>query len=118
MEVRESFLLTGDEFNITPLLQWSLPENNEKSLGTVDSRTSIFKDAQTPQELLWSLSRVASTHPHHRREAVQEGAARLVQLLDDEGWESTTTGCCGAPPKRNSGVAQPTRSSPQRCSAP
>ncbi|MBX8463675.1 hypothetical protein [Deinococcus sp. RIT780] len=86
-EVRESFLLTGDEFNITPLLQWSLPENNQKSLGTVDSRTSVFKDAKTPQELLWSLSRVASTHPRHRREAVQEGAARLVQLLDDEGWE-------------------------------
>ncbi|WP_458593532.1 hypothetical protein [Deinococcus sp. PEB2-67] len=87
IKVRESFLLSGDKFDITPLIQWSLPENNLKSLGTVDSRTSVLGDAQTPQELVWSLSRIASVHPHHRREAVQEGAARLVQLLDDTGWE-------------------------------
>ncbi len=86
-KVRESFLLSGDKFDITPLLQWSLPEHNQKSLGTVDSRTSLFGETRTPQDLVWSLSRIASVHPHHRREAVQEGAARLVTLLSDTGWE-------------------------------
>lgn len=86
-KVRESLLLSGDKFDITPLTQWSLPEDNQKSLGTIDSRTSVLGDAQTPQELVWSLSRIASVHPQRRREAVQEGAARLVQLLDDAGWE-------------------------------
>lgn len=87
VKVRESLLLSGDKFDITSLIQWSLPENNQKSLGTVDARTSVFEQVQTPQELIWSLSRIASVDPHHRREAVQEGAARLVQLLDDSGWE-------------------------------
>lgn len=86
-KVRESILLSGDKFDITLLLQWSLPENNQKSLDTIDPRTSIFRQARTPQELIWSLSRIASVHPHHRREAVREGAARLVALLDDTGWE-------------------------------
>lgn len=85
-KVRESILLSGDKFDIAPLLVWSLPEINLKSLGTVDSRTS-FDNVQTPQELMWSLSRIVSLHPHHRREAVQEGAARLVYLLNDAGWE-------------------------------
>ena len=52
-----------------------------------DSRTSLFGDAVTGQDLAWSLSRVVSTHPQRRREAVQEGADRLVRLLDDAGWE-------------------------------
>lgn len=87
-EVRESLLLTGDRFEVSSLLTWSLPEREDiKSLGTFDSRTSLFADAATPQELVWSLSRIVSTHPQHRREAVQEGAARLVCLLDDAGWE-------------------------------
>lgn len=85
--MRESILLSGDKFDIAALLQWSLPENNQKSLGTIDSRTSLFVQAQTPQDLVWSLSRIASVHPHHRREAVQEGAVRLVALLNDAGWE-------------------------------
>ncbi|MFC3832844.1 MULTISPECIES: hypothetical protein [Deinococcus] len=86
-EVRESLLLSGDKFDIAPLLRWSLPEEEKKSLGTEDSRTSLFADATTPQELVWSLSRIVSTHPQHRREAVQEGAAALVEVLRDEGWE-------------------------------
>jgi hypothetical protein len=36
---------------------------------------------------VWSLSRIVSVHPQGRREAVQEGAARLVTLLHDPGWE-------------------------------
>lgn len=87
LKVRESFLLTGDKFEITPLISWSLPEKEQKSLGTVDARTSLFSDATTPQELVWSLSRIVSTHPQHRREAVQEGAVELVKLLRDDGWE-------------------------------
>ncbi|WP_295815551.1 hypothetical protein [uncultured Deinococcus sp.] len=86
-EVRESLLLSGDKFDITPLVRWSLPEEEKKSLGTVDSRTSLFANATTPQELVWSLSRIVSIHPQHRREAVQEGAAALVKVLRDEGWE-------------------------------
>ncbi|MBB5378600.1 hypothetical protein HNQ07_004107 [Deinococcus metalli] len=86
-KVRESFLLTGDKFNITLLLRWSLPEKEKKSLGTEDSRTSLFSDVTTPHELIWSLSRIVSTHPQRRREAVQEGATRLTHLLDDSGWE-------------------------------
>ena len=87
-KVRESRLLTGDQFDITPLLEWSLPKKeSSKSLGTIDSRTSLFGDATTPHELVWSLSRIVSVHPQGRREAVQEGAARLVALLNDPGWE-------------------------------
>lgn len=87
-KVRESLTLTGNQFDITSLLEWSLPKKeNSKSLDTEDSRTSIFQDAATPQELVWSLSRIVSTHPQGRREAVQEGATRLVRLLGDAGWE-------------------------------
>jgi hypothetical protein len=87
-KVRESRSLTGNQFDITPLVNWSLPKKeNSKLLGTVDSRTSVFEDALTPQDLVWSLSRIVSTHPQGRREAVQEGAARLVSLLHDPGWE-------------------------------
>jgi len=87
-KVRESRLLTGDQFDITSLLNWSLPKKeSSKLLGIKDSRTSLFADATTPQELVWSLSRIVSIHPQARREAVQEGAARLVQLLADPGWE-------------------------------
>ncbi|MPY68250.1 hypothetical protein F8S09_16460 [Deinococcus sp. SDU3-2] len=87
-EVRESILLTGDKFEISPLLMWSLPEKEtSNSLGTSDSRTSLFAEACTPQELIWSLSRIVSIHPHYRREAVQEGATHLTRLLHDAGWE-------------------------------
>ena len=86
-KVRESLLLSGDKFDISYLIQWSLPVSEHKSMGTVDSRTSVFAEVETPQDLIWSLSRITSTHPHHRREAVQEGAARLVGLLNDTGWE-------------------------------
>ena len=86
-KVRESLLLTGDRFDIGCLIHWSLPEKEEKSLATVDARTSLFAGAVTPQELVWSLSRIVSMHPQHRREAVQEGAAALVRLLRDDGWE-------------------------------
>lgn len=87
-KVRESRLLSGDQFEITSLLIWSLPKREHSNfLGTEDSRTSLFTDAATPQDLIWSLSRIVSTHPQGRREAVQEGAARLVRLLDDPGWE-------------------------------
>ena len=87
-EVRDSRLLTGDQFDSTLLLEWSLPKKeNSKLLGIIDSRTSLFSDAATPQDLVWSLSRIVSVHPQGRREAVQEGAVRLVTLLNDPGWE-------------------------------
>lgn len=86
-KVRESLSLSGNMFEITPLIQWSLPVEDRKIPGTVDSRTSLFENVATPRDLVWSLSRIVSTHPQRRREAVQEGAARLVTLLNDRGWE-------------------------------
>jgi hypothetical protein len=88
IKVRESVSLMGDRLDVAPLLAWSVQKKeNLYILGTEESRTSVFGDALTPQELVWSLSRIVSTHPQSRREAVQEGAARLVALLGDPGWE-------------------------------
>lgn len=87
-EVRESISPEGDKFDITYLLIWSLPEKETvKSVGTIDSRTSPFSHIGTPQELVWGLSRIVTTHPQRRREAIQEATEHLVRLLNDQGWE-------------------------------
>jgi hypothetical protein len=87
-KVRESISLTGNGLDVAPLLAWSVPEEDNLYIsGILDSRTSIFEDVLTPQQLVWSLSRIVSMHPQGRREAVQEGADRLVTLLSDRGWE-------------------------------
>ncbi|WP_456833545.1 hypothetical protein [Deinococcus sp. UYEF24] len=87
-EVRESKTPTGNQFDITPLLEWSLPKKtNSKLLGIKDSRTSPFADIPAQRDLIWALGRIVTVHPRCRRAAVQEAAARLVHLLNDPGWE-------------------------------
>jgi len=87
-EVRESISPTRDNMNVAPMLVWSLPQLKvDMGLDIQDSRTSMFSDAKTPQELVWSLSRIVAAHPRHRRAVIQEGTVRLVTLLNDTGWE-------------------------------
>jgi len=82
-EVRESIPRPGGQWDISPLIQWSVQTQPRTSLGKKESRTS----GSSPWAWVWGLDEVARVHPRQRQAAVRDGAARLVQALDDAGRE-------------------------------